>query len=97
MDNTLPPTGSLLVVCVARLAAGRRGVVVKLYVATLTCKQFATPVRPTRPVAIVAGSYDEALGKAIGQAREIWRGRDYSEHNADIAEVPEELIDQVCA
>ncbi len=68
----------------------------KLYVATLFCKQFATPIRPTRPVAIVAESYDEALGKAISQARSIWRGRDYSEHGADVAEVPAEVLRQVC-
>ena len=67
----------------------------KLYVATLYCTQFSTIVPPTRPVAIVAQSYDEALEQAIGQARDIWRGRDYSEHNADVAEVPQELIDQV--
>ena len=69
----------------------------KLYVATLTCKQFATFAKPTRPVAIVAQSYDEALGKAIGQARSIWRGERYSEHNADIAEVPQDVLAQVCA
>ncbi len=68
----------------------------KLYVATLFCKQFATPIRPTRPVAIVASSYDEALGKAIGQARSIWHRADFSEHNADIAEVPAEVLRQVC-
>lgn len=68
----------------------------KLYVATLTCKQFATFKQPTRPVAIVAESYDAALGKAIRQARGIWRGSNYSEHSADIAEVPQALIEQVC-
>jgi hypothetical protein len=68
----------------------------KLFVATLTCKQFATFKQPTRPVAIVAASHDEALGKAIQQARGIWRGSDYSEHNADIAEVPRALLAQVC-
>lgn len=68
----------------------------KLYVATLTCKQFATFKKPTRPVAIVAETYDEALGKAIQQSRSIWRGRDYSEHNADIAEVPAAALAQVC-
>jgi hypothetical protein len=67
----------------------------KLYVATITCKQFATFKQPTRPVAIVAESYDEALGKAIRQARSIWRGESYSEHNADIAEVPRAMIEQV--
>lgn len=65
----------------------------KLYVATLTCKQFATFTKPTRPVAILAASYDEALGQAIQQAREIWYTNSYSEHNADIAEVPAALID----
>lgn len=64
----------------------------KLYVATLTCKPFATFMRPTRPVAILAASYDEALGKAVQQARGIWRGHSYSEHTADIAEIPAELI-----
>ncbi len=68
----------------------------KLYVATLTCKQFATFVKPTRPVAIVAASYDEALGKAFLQARGIWRGASYTEHTADIAEVPAEVLKQVC-
>jgi hypothetical protein len=68
----------------------------KLYVATLICKQFATFKQPTRPVAIVANNYDEAVGKAIRQARAIWRGPQYSEHNADIAEVSADVLRQVC-
>lgn len=68
----------------------------KLYVATLFCKQFATPIRPTRPVAIVAENYDDALGRAIQQARAIWRGRDYAEHSADIAEVPADVLEKAC-
>lgn len=69
----------------------------KLYVATLTCKQFATFRQPTRPVAIAAASHDEALGKAIVQARSIWRvSSGYSDHTADIAEVPGDVLAQVC-
>jgi alkanesulfonate monooxygenase SsuD/methylene tetrahydromethanopterin reductase-like flavin-dependent oxidoreductase (luciferase family) len=66
----------------------------KLFVATLTCKQFATFKQPTRAVAIVAASYDEALGKAIQQAHGIWREPGYSEHSADIAEVSQALLAQ---
>lgn len=68
----------------------------KLFVATLTCKQFATFKQPTRPVAIVAASHAEALGKAILQARGIWHASVYSEHNADIAEVPQAVLARVC-
>jgi hypothetical protein len=67
----------------------------KLFVAALTCKQFATFKQPMCPAAIVAESYDEALGKAIQQARAMWRTSEYSEHNANLIEVPQEVIDRI--
>lgn len=67
----------------------------KLYIAVLTCKQFATFEKPTCPAAIVASSHDEALGKAILQARQTWRAQKYSDHNADVIEVSPQLIEQV--
>lgn len=68
----------------------------KLYVAVLTCRQFATFKQPTRPAAIVASSHDEALGKAIQEARRAWRGTTYSDHNAEVVEVSAHLVEQVC-
>lgn len=66
----------------------------KLYAAALTCKQFATFARPIRVMTILAASPDEALGRAILRARDIWRGDHYTEHScADIAEIPDETID----
>lgn len=67
----------------------------KLFVAVITCKQFATFIKPTRPLAIVAVSYDEAMGKAIAQAKRVWSNERYSEHTADIQIVPQDAIEQV--
>ena len=67
----------------------------KLFVAVLYCSEFATFQRPMRPTAIVAASHDEAMGKAIAEAKRTWRGSRYSDHNADVAFVPHALIDQV--
>jgi len=35
------------------------------------------------------------MGKAIAQAKRMWSGLTYSEHNASVQPVPQELIDQV--
>ena len=67
----------------------------RLFVAILYCKKFATFDRPMCPVAIVAVSHDEAMGKAIAQAKRTWNGDRYSEHSADVRPVPQEIIDQV--
>lgn len=67
----------------------------QLFVALLSCSGFAKLRRPVRAVAIVAVSHDEATGKAIAQARRTWRGDRYSDHNAIVTQVSQELIDQV--
>ena len=68
----------------------------QLFVAALYCRKFATFERVMRPVAIVAVSHDEAMGMAIAQAKRLWTGERYSEHNAEVRPVPQDLIEQVC-
>lgn len=69
----------------------------QLFVALISCRQFATFERPMRPIAIVAVSHDEAMGKAIAEAKRIWSNGRYSDHIADIQLVPQSMIDQVRA
>lgn len=69
----------------------------KLFVALLSCAEFAKMRRPVQAVAIVAVSHDEAVGKAIAQARRNWRGDRYSDHSAIVTPVPQELINEVRA
>ena len=66
-----------------------------LFVAMLSCKEFATFRQPMRATAIVATSHEEAFGKAIAEAKREWRGDRYREHGAEVRIVPQELIDQV--
>lgn len=67
----------------------------RLFVAVLYCNKFATFDQPMKPVAIVATSYDEAMGKAIAEAKREWRGDRYRDHGADVRLVPQELVDRV--
>lgn len=67
----------------------------RLFVAVLSCREFATFKKPTKGVAIVAVSHDEAMGKAIAEAKRTWRSDRHSEHTADVTIVPQEMIDQV--
>lgn len=67
----------------------------RLFVALLSCSEFAKLRRPMQAVVIVAVSHDEAVGKAVAQARRSWRGDRYDDHTAIVTLVPQELIDQV--